>query len=118
MAIWGPLRETLHSTHIHIHLGEHDLGRYVSLPSLLRFITGTSSIPPMGLKKPLQCQYHPNKEKCLPNSSACSNKITLPICHQRNNFLQHSRRLLNLVVVLALHKGFLLDFVNEHGTFH
>ena len=83
MAIWGPLRETLHSTHIHIHLGEHDLGRYVSLPSLLRFITGTSSIPPMGLKKPLQCQYHPSKEKCLPNSSACSNKITLPICHQR-----------------------------------
>lgn len=63
-------------------VGDHDLGEHVSLPSLLRFITGTSSIPPMGLKKPIECRYHPDKEKAFPYFAACMNRVVLPICYK------------------------------------
>ena len=63
-------------------VGDHDLGEHVSLPSLLRFITGTSSIPPMGLKKPIECRYHPDKEKAFPYFAACMNRAVLPICYK------------------------------------
>ncbi len=42
-----------------VYIGEHDLGKDVSLESLLRFITGTSTIPPMGLRIPIEIAYYP-----------------------------------------------------------
>lgn len=63
-------------------IGEHNLGRDVSLASLLRFITGTSTIPPMGLRIPIEiAYYHPQSGKVLPGAAVCSHKIFLPTCH-------------------------------------
>ena len=40
----------------------HDYGEDVSLSSLLRFMTGLSVFPPMGLSTPLQIKYHSTKD--------------------------------------------------------
>ena len=64
-------------------VGDHDLGEHVSF----RFISGTSSIP-MGLKKPMECRYHPDKEKAFPYFAACMNRVVLPICYkEKEGFL-------------------------------
>ena len=53
-----------------------------SLSALLRFITGTSSVPPMGLKTPIElCYFTQSSGRRLPGSSACANKVFLPTCH-------------------------------------
>ena len=54
----------------------------MSLSSLLRFITGVSVIPPMGLSNPIEIGYYSNTAKnTLPGAAVCSNKVFLPVCH-------------------------------------
>ena len=54
----------------------------VSLSSLLKFITGTSSVPPMGLTTPIQLAYYSKSSgKRLPGAAVCSNKLFLPTSH-------------------------------------
>ena len=57
------------------------MGNQVCLPSLLRFITGMSSIPPMGVKFSIEILYHVNDDNVLPSASACTHKLFLPVCH-------------------------------------
>jgi hypothetical protein len=76
-------------------LGGHDLGENVSLPNLLRFITGSSGIPPMGLKKPIQLRYHTDEGSSLPYFAACANTVYLPICYSdRGPFFDAFRKAL------------------------
>ncbi len=68
-----------HSIFSHIYI---DQSLPVSLSSLLKFITGTSSIPPMGLSNPIQLSYYSKSSgKRLPGSAACVNKLFLPTLH-------------------------------------
>lgn len=67
-------------------VGEHDLGEHVSLASLLRFITGTSTVPPMGLKIPIEIFYYSQSSgNTLPGAAVCSHRVFLPICHSNKH---------------------------------
>ena len=60
---------------------ENSSGR-VSLPGLLRFITGSSRVPPMGLNFPIDLFYQPDdKKNIFPQTQACFSKIMIPVCH-------------------------------------
>ena len=55
----------------------------VTLPGLLRFTTGTSTIPPMGLHAPIELIYQPAlKTAELPKSQACFCTLMLPVIHK------------------------------------
>ena len=58
-----------------------DTGGFVSLPSLLRFITGVSTVPPLGLPSKIQISYL-NGATALLESHACFCKVSLPITHE------------------------------------
>ena len=66
---------------LYIIVGDHDMGPHVSLPLLLRFITGASHIPPMGLKGKIELRYQ-LEDKVLPYFAACTHQVSLPIRHQ------------------------------------
>jgi hypothetical protein len=62
--------------------GEHQLGDFVSLPSLLKFITGMYTIPPIG-KVSIEVNYTSNE---LPTTFACFNTIYLPYKNSKQEF--------------------------------
>ena len=63
---------------------EDVLDENVGLSSLLHYITGESSIPPMGLKNPIEVDYHPATETAiLLGAQACYSKVILPVVHKR-----------------------------------
>ena len=54
----------------------------MSLASLLRFITGTSTVSPMGLTIPIEISYYSQSSgNTLPGAAVCSHRVFLPICH-------------------------------------
>ena len=55
----------------------------VSLPALLRYITGSSAIPPLGLSIPVQvCYQHCDDDAIYPKAQACFSKLLLPVTHK------------------------------------
>lgn len=57
-------------------------GTDLSLPMLLRFITGSSSVPPLGLQCPIVLSYLPSLENAvLPTAQACFSRLMLPVVH-------------------------------------
>ena len=50
----------------------------INLNSLLRFITGLSSVPPMGLENKISIGFI---EEVFPKAQACFCKISLPVIH-------------------------------------
>lgn len=58
----------------------------VSLPGLLKFITGLSVVPPMGMNNPITIQYQLNdKTAFLPRAQACFSYLILPVCHENRD---------------------------------
>lgn len=55
----------------------------VSLPGLLRYITGSSAIPPIGLSIPIQvCYQRCDNSAIYPKTQSCFNKLLLPVIHK------------------------------------
>ena len=72
---WAPGLEAYQLFISFVHFIEHNLGNQDCLPSLLRFITGMSSIPPVGVKFSIEILYHVNDDNILPSASACTHKL-------------------------------------------
>lgn len=74
------------------------LDESVCLPSLLHFITGESVIPPMGLKHPIEVQYHPPISTAIyMGAQACYSIVYLPVVHEtREDFFSASISALQL----------------------
>ena len=62
----------------------------ISLAGLLRFCTGESCVPPMGLEHPLEFEYQPNGETAIfLKAQACFSRIFLPVVHDtREKFFE------------------------------
>ena len=61
---------------------EGTLTEGVSLRRLLRFVTGLSSIPPLGLNKPVKIDFLPPDEgQPYPKAVVCYFTLSLPIIH-------------------------------------
>ena len=62
----------------------------VSLAGLLRFCTGESCIPPMGLEYPLEFEYQSDSETAIfLKAQACFSKVFLPVVHDtREKFFE------------------------------
>ena len=59
----------------------------------------------MGLKNNIELQYQ-QEDKALPYFAACSNWVSLPICHKsKEHFLLLSKRHWNLVEDLVVYKA-------------
>ena len=67
---------------MHTHTDSPD---EATLPQILNFITGCSSIPPLGLRQKLQVKYQPGTG--LAEADACFNAIRLPTRFQRKEEL-------------------------------
>lgn len=56
---------------------------FVSVPALLRYITGSSTIPPLGLSTPIRVSYQYNENSTIfPKAQACFSKLYLPVTHE------------------------------------
>jgi len=51
----------------------------VSIPALLRFITGLSTIPPLGLAMPIRICFI---DEIYPKAQACFSKLLLPTSYE------------------------------------
>ena len=72
---------------------------HVSLSSLLRYITGSSSIPPLGFSSLIRITYQINDEDAIyPTAQACFSRLSLPVVHKS----QHS---FNAAFIKALEYG-------------
>ena len=88
LRVKGRQRQTK-SAHSHYFVFAGNSGKLsVSLPSLLKYVTGLSSIPPTGLKQPIELLYLPDNEKAIfPKSQACFAKLMLPtLYHGKQEF--------------------------------
>lgn len=64
-------------------------GDKFSLATLLQFITGSRSVPPLGFPHPITVKFKhgcPDGCKCRPVSSTCDLSITLPVHYQQLEF--------------------------------
>lgn len=60
-----------------------DASQRVSLNSLLRFMTGVSTVPPMGLPHSIDIVYRPDSStEMFPKAHACFCQILLPVIHK------------------------------------
>ena len=67
---------------VYIHAGTHEIGEYVSLPSLIEYITGVSDVPPMALSNLIEIGYYSNTAgNTLPGAAVCSKKVFSFLCH-------------------------------------
>ena len=68
------------------------MGSHISPSSLLRFITGLSSIPPTAATPSIKVAFHSgnNATNPLPRVVACLNTLYLPVMHKNDkDFFQH-----------------------------
>lgn len=55
----------------------------VSPSTVLKFITGLSTVPPFGLRYPIQISYQPySSTDIFPKAQACFSKLMLPVVHK------------------------------------
>ena len=83
--------QTLHSTltcHVTFHIqlfidAKQTAPGGVSIATLLRFVTGMSTVPPLGLERPIQIVFlPPQKEEQYPKVTVCYCKLSLPVIHE------------------------------------
>ena len=55
-------------------------GDCVTLPRLLKFVTGQSRIPPRGLTHKIRLRYHRGSNR-LPTAECCFHILHLPVVH-------------------------------------
>lgn len=69
---------------------------HVSLSSLLRYITGSSSIPPLQTSSLIRITYQLD-DNIFPKAQACFSKLILPVVHKNKESFNVSSHYFNLV---------------------
>ena len=67
----------------------------VTLASVLAFVTGAPSVPPMGFDRTITIQFIDDKTKTLPTASTCSLKLRLPLSLVE---YEHFKQMMNFAI--------------------